>query len=95
MMDDTLYFDEAPKFQQVVDAMREDNEANKNNQARMLEYIESKLSKAWNTPGGKIAIDELKKFTTENFQEYINYLDSKIDNFQDVVIPALIEIENA
>ncbi len=93
-MNDTLSFD-IPTLQQSVDAMREENEANKNNQSKLLEYIDTTLSKEWNTIGGAEAVRELREFTTENFQEYINYLSSKIDNFQDTVIPALNEINNA
>lgn len=75
--------------------MRENNAINAKNKESFLSFIDAKLVPEWNTQQGKVAIDELKKFVNGRFQEYVDYLDEKINVLEDVVIPALERIDNA
>ena len=91
-MHDRLEFD-PERVKNVVLEMKEKNEQNKKNMQLFLAHVDNELSNAWQTTGGQEAIAELKKFVNENFQEYINYLDARIDQLENVVIPALNNIK--
>lgn len=75
--------------------MRENNGINKENKEKFLEYIETNLAPEWNTTQGVVAVEELRTFVNTSFQEYIDFLDSKIDLIEEIVIPGLVEIDNA
>lgn len=93
-MNDRIDFD-VTSLSASVQLMREQNDKNKENKQKLIEYIDTTLSKEWNTVHGIEAVSELRSFAEINFQEYIDYLDSKINTFEDVVIPALNRINNA
>lgn len=79
----------------AVDEMRTNNEANRRNKQAFLEYIDGNLAPEWNTKEGQVAVGELRGFVNGRFQEYIDYLNSKIDVIDNTVIPALENINNA
>ena len=78
-----------------VETMRENNELNRKNKQAFLEYINSDLAPEWNTKEGQVAVEELRGFVNGRFQEYIDYLNAKIDVIENTVIPALENINNA
>ena len=78
-----------------VENMREQNAQNQKNQKAFVEYVESQLAPEWNTAQGRVATAELKKFAETEFQEYIDYLNRRIDAVEYSVIPALNTINNA
>lgn len=78
-----------------VESMRESNAQNKKNKQAFLEYIDGNLAVEWNTKEGQVAVNELRNFVNGRFQEYVDYLDSKIDVVDYDVVPALIKIDNA
>ena len=78
-----------------VQEMKRQNSINKRNQQTFFDYIDTKLSKEWNTAHGQEVVRELREFVEKDFQEYISYLDRKISIFEDSIIPALNEIHNA
>ena len=84
-----------PALVKAVQEMKDQNNSNKRNREAFLEYIDTKLASEWNTEHGREAIEELRKFAEQNLQEYISYLDRKIDIFEDSVIPALNRIDKA
>ena len=79
----------------AIEEMRESNSQNKSNKEAFLEYIDSKLAPEWNTKEGQVAVEELRAFVNGKFQDYITYLDGKIDALDTVVVPALERINNA
>ena len=79
----------------TAETMRENNTLNKKNKEAFLNYIDNNLVPEWNTPQGQVAIEELKAFVNGQYQEYVDYLDGKIDALENVVIPALERINNA
>ena len=78
-----------------ADSMRTNNELNAKNKQAFLEYIDSDLAPEWNTKEGQVAVEELRAFVNGRFQEYIDYLNAKIDVIENTVIPALENINNA
>lgn len=78
-----------------IEEMRESNAQNKTNKEDFLGYIDSKLSPEWNTKEGQVAVNELRDFVNTKFQDYITYLDAKVDALETVVVPALERINNA
>ena len=81
--------------ERAVEDMRQSNETNKKLKSDFLAYIDGSLKEEWNTEQGQQTISQLEKFVNGHFQDYINYLDARIDTLSNVVIPALIRIENA
>lgn len=79
----------------AAEEMRADNKANEKNKELFIDYINNQLVPEWNTPQGKAAIEDLKGFAEKDFQDYINYLNDKIDALENIVIPALERINNA
>ena len=79
----------------AVEEMRESNSQNTRNKEAFLEYIDSRLAPEWNTKEGQVAVAELKNFVNTKFQDYITYLNGKIDALENIVIPALERINNA
>lgn len=79
----------------TIAEMREIQRHNKENKAAFLEHIDSKLVLEWNTTNGQEAIAELKDFVNVRFQEYIDYLDERINVLEEVIVPALERIDNA
>ena len=78
-----------------VENMRTGNATNEKNKQAFLEYIDGELAPEWNTVQGQQAVNELKNFVNTRFQEYIDYLNGKIDAIEYEVIPALENINNA
>ena len=78
-----------------VEAMRESNEQNVRNKQNFIEYIDANLALEWNTKEGQVAVNELRNFANGRYQEYIDYLNRRINVIEDDVIPALIRINNA
>lgn len=93
-MEDRVEFS-IPGVKSQVENLRESNSLNKRNKEAFLDYIDSKLAPEWNTKEGKVAVGELRNFVNTKFQDYITYLDEKIDSLEYVVIPALERINNA
>ncbi len=79
----------------AIEEMRESNSQNKKNKEAFIDYIDSKLAPEWYTKEGQVAVAELKDFANTKFQDYIAYLDGKIDALETVVVPALERINNA
>lgn len=79
----------------AIEEMRESNSQNEKNKEAFLDYINSKLEPEWNTVQGKEAIEELRNFANVKFQDYITYLNGKINDLDNVVVPALERINNA
>lgn len=79
----------------AVENMRTGNATNEKNKQAFLEYIDGELAPEWNTVQGQQAINELKSFVNTKFQDYIDYLNGKIDAIEYEVIPALENINNA
>ena len=75
--------------------LRELNKENKDNKEKFSSYIKDELEPEWVTEEGKNAIIELKKFVDDQFLEYIRYLDGKIDDIEEIVVPALQAIDKA
>lgn len=71
------------------------NQKNEKNKAAFVEYIDSSLAPEWNTKEGKIAVEELKKFANTEYQDYIQYLEGRINVLENTVVPALENINNA
>ena len=78
-----------------VEDMRKENEQNVKNKKLFEEYIRTQLEGKWDTTHSRAAIDDLKNFITKDFQEYIEYINKKLNAFESVVIPGLERIENA
>lgn len=78
-----------------IEEMRESNSQNEKNKEAFLDYIRTKLAPEWNTVQGKEAVAELETFANTKFQEYIDYLNGKINDLDNVVVPALERINNA
>ena len=78
-----------------IENMRQSNEMNKQNKHAYLDYVSNELAPAWNTANGQASVEELKSFANTKFDEYIRYLDRKIDDVENVVLPALENINNA
>ena len=78
-----------------VSNLREQNEQNKDNKAKFLDYIETSLAPVWTTDQGKVALDELRAFAEEEFENYIKYLDRRIDALEFEVVPRLKKINQA
>ena len=93
-MNDRLEFS-IDGVKRAAEEMRESNSLNKKNKEAFLEYIDSKLSPEWNTKEGQVAVGELRNFANTKFQDYITYLDEKIDALENVIVPALERINNA
>ena len=79
----------------AIEEMRESNSQNEKNKEAFLDYINSKLEPEWNTVQGKEAVEELRNFANVKFQDYITYLNGKINDLDNVVVPALERINNA
>ena len=71
------------------------NEINKKNKEKFIDYIKSTLAPEWVTTNGAAAVAELERFVNTRFQEYITYLDEKIDDLENIVVPALQKIDEA
>ena len=93
-MEDRLDFS-IEGVKKAVENMRTANEQNQKNKTSFIEYIDGQLAPEWNTKEGIVAVEELKKFVNTQFQEYIDYLNNKIDAVEYGVIPALEKINNA
>jgi len=93
-MNDRLSFS-IEGVKKAIEDMRESNSLNEQNKEAFLDYILTKLAPEWNTVQGKEAVTELENFVKNNFQDYINYLNSKIDDLDNVVVPALERINRA
>ena len=78
-----------------IEEMRESNSLNEKNKEALLDYVRTKLAPEWNTVQGKEAVAELENFANTKFQEYIDYLNGKINDLDNVVVPALERINNA
>ena len=79
----------------AIEEMRESNSQNEKNKEAFLDYVRTKLAPEWNTEQGKEIIAELENFANSKFQEYIDYLNGKISDLDNVVVPALERINNA
>jgi len=93
-MDDRLDFS-IEGVKRSVENLRAGNEQNQKNKTAFIEYIDNKLTPEWNTVEGKVAVQELKNFVNTQFQEYIDYLNNRIDAVEYDVIPALENINRA
>ena len=94
MRDDRLDFS-IEGVRHSVENLRAGNELNQKNKAAFIEYIDSKLAPEWNTVEGRVAVQELKNFVNTQFQEYIDYLNKRIDAVEYDVVPALENINRA
>ena len=90
-MDDRLDFS-IEGVRKSVENLRSGNEQN---QKKFIDYIDSKLAPEWNTTNGVEAVAELRNFVNTQFQEYIDYLNNRIDAVEYDVVPALENINNA
>lgn len=79
----------------AIEEMRESNSQNKKNREAFLDYVRTKLAPEWNTVQGKEVITQLEDFANTKFLEYIDYINEKIDDLDNVVVPALERINNA
>ncbi len=78
-----------------VSNLRDQNEQNRDNKEKFLDYIETSLVPVWTTDQGKVALNELKAFVEEQFTDYIKYLDTRIDALEYDVVPRLKRINQA
>ena len=78
-----------------IEYLREENSLNQKNQEKCLDYINNTLAPQWTTNGGTEALDELRTFVQTRFQEYVDYLNGRIDVLENDIVPALIRINNA
>lgn len=58
------------------------------------EFVATQLEPNWNTPGGKATALNLKQYSNEHIQSYIDYCQQNINNLTEV-IPYLVKIDNA
>ena len=93
-MDDRLDFS-IDGVKRSVENLRAGNIQNQKNKQAFLDYIDNQLAPEWNTVEGRKAVAELKGFVNSQFQEYIDYLNEKIDAVEYDVVPALENINNA
>ncbi len=93
-MDDRLDFS-IEGVRSSVESLRASNEQNRKNKQAFIDYIDSKLAPEWNTVEGRIAVQDLKNFVNTQFQDYIDYLNNRIDAVEFDVVPALENINNA
>ena len=93
-MDDRLDFS-IEGVRSSVENLRASNEQNQKNKQAFIDYIDSKLAPEWNTVEGRVAVQELKNFVNTQFQDYIDYLNNRIDAVEYDVVPALENINNA
>lgn len=91
---DTLAYD-IEGLKSSVESLKETNQQMVSSQQEFLNYINGPLTTNWNTPNGKIAIEKMRAFAENDYQNYINYLSNKISDFEEVIIPQLINIDNA
>lgn len=63
-------------------------------QKEFLNYINGPLTDSWNTDKGKDSIQSLRAFLEEDFQNYIKYLNAKITDFENIIIPELQNINH-
>lgn len=68
-----------------VGSIIEENAANVLNKQKFLNYIDTELQAAWDTDHGREAIAELRSFVENEFQNYIDYLNEKARNFEEVI----------
>lgn len=59
-----------------------------------LEYVETNLKPNWTTTGGVQSVELLRNFAEEDIQNFINYLQNRIDNLN-ASAPRLSNINNA
>ena len=78
----------------IAGELRELNSNNSKNKEKFLEYIESGIAPYWTTTEGKIALEELRNFANNDYQNYINYLNTRIDALEDI-LPNLQNIDQA
>lgn len=83
------------EVKESIENMKDELESIKRNKDNFLNYIDSNLVMAWNTTNGKVAIEELKKFIDGDYQKYIDFLNSVIINYEQIVIPGLENIDKA
>ena len=93
-MDDRLDFS-IEGVRKSVENLRAGNEQNQKNKTAFIEYIDSKLAPEWNTTNGVEAVADLRNFVNTQFQEYIDYLNNRIDAVEYDVVPALENINRA
>ena len=86
---------EIADLRKSVEDMRNENEQNVKNKEKFEEYLRTQLEGKWDTTHSREAIEDLKNFITKDFQEYIEYINKKLNAFESVVIPGLERIENA
>ena len=94
MMDDRLDFS-IDGVRQSVENLRAGNVQNQKNKQAFLDYIDTKLAPEWNTVEGRVAVQELRNFVNTQFQNYIDYLNNRIDAVEYDVVPALENINRA
>ena len=59
-----------------------------------LNYVETNLKPNWTTTNGVQSIEILRNFANEDIQDFINYIQNRIDNFH-ATAPRLSNINNA
>ena len=94
MMDDRLDFS-IDGVRQSVENLRAGNVQNQKNKQAFLDYIDTKLAPEWNTVEGRVAVQELRNFVNTQFQNYIDYLNNRIDAVEYDVVPTLENINRA
>lgn len=67
-------------------AILEQNAMNVIRKKEFLKYIDDVLSKAWNTEHGQQAIQELRSFVENQFQDYIDYLNERVQKFENTAV---------
>lgn len=91
---DALSFD-IQGIRASIENLKDLNAINSKNKEDFLNYISNDLAPTWTTKEGVVAVEELREFVNIKFEEYIRYLNSKINSLENVVVPALNSIDNA
>lgn len=78
-----------------VENMKVANNENVKIKEAFLDKINNTIANEWTTASGQVAVDELRNFVNVKYQEYINFINTKIGSIENVVIPALNNINNA
>lgn len=77
-------------IERLKDIMVDNNRIKDN----FISYIDTKMAPYWTTEEGLETIEELRDFVNNDYQEYINYLNDRI-NALESIIPNLNAIDRA